>query len=129
LAKKLGIKERQRVTLTGAPRDWSIHEPPANVRVTRRRSESTSDVVIAFFNDAASLERVIESFSLSITPDSSLRMARPRRTSGHSSDITDNVVRSVVLPLGLIDVKVAALDDDWSALKMERRKELRANLP
>jgi hypothetical protein len=126
LAKKLGVTEGHRVTLIRAPRDWSIDEPPANARVTRRRSESTSDVVIAFFNDAASLERVIESFSRSITLDGSLWIARPRRTSGHSSDITDNVVRSVVLPLGLVDVKVAALDDDWSALKMERHKELRA---
>jgi hypothetical protein len=85
-------------------------------------------VVIAFFHDAGSLQREIGSLSTSITPDGSLWIAWPRRAGGHLSDITDNVVRDVALPLGIVDVKVAALDDDWSALKMVWRKELRAKL-
>lgn len=52
-------------------------------------------------------------------------IAWPRKAAGHVSDLTDNVVRNAVLPLGLVDVKVAALDEDWSALKMVWRKELR----
>jgi hypothetical protein len=50
------------------------------------------------------------------------------RTAGHRSDITDSAVRSVVLPLGLVDVKVAALGDDWSGLRTVWRKELRPGL-
>ena len=45
-------------------------------------------------------------------------MAWPRRAGGHRSDITDNVVRQEALPIGLVDVKVAAIDDDWSGLRL-----------
>jgi len=126
LAKKLGIKEGYRVTLVGAPRGWSVETLPSNVRLTRRRSATSSDVVISFINDAASIHREISSLAEMITPDGSLWIAWPRRAAGHRSDITDNVVRNAALPLGLVDVKVAALDDDWSALKMVWRTELRA---
>jgi hypothetical protein len=126
LAKKLGIKEGSRVTLIGAPREWSIDTLPSNVRLTRRRSATSSDVVISFFSDAASLHRQMSSLAETITPDGSLWIAWPRKAAGHRSDITDNVVRNTALPLGLVDVKVAALDDDWSALKMVWRTELRA---
>ena len=128
MAAKIGVKEGHRVTLIGAPRDWSIEDLPSNARVQRRRSSAKSDVVIAFYYDAASLHREIASLSQSITPNGSLWVAWPRRASGHDSDITDNVVRNMVLPLELVDVKVAALDDDWSALKLMWRKELRKDL-
>lgn len=126
LAKKLGIKSNHRVTLIGAPRDWSIDDVPADVHVRRRRSASPSDVVIAFFTNAAALQRDVTSLTTTITTDGSLWIAWPHKAAGHHSDITDNVVRSAVLPLGLVDVKIAALDDDWSSLKTVWRKELRA---
>jgi hypothetical protein len=129
LAAKLGIKAGHRVVLFGAPRDWSIRDLPEYVHVSRRRSSSPANVVVAFFHDAASLEQRIGSLSKSITVDGALWIAWPRRAAGHQSDITDNVVRSAVLPLGLVDVKVAAVDEDWSALKMVWRKELRPPRP
>jgi len=58
-------------------------------------------------------------------PDRSLWIAWPRKAGGHDSDITENGIRDVVLPLGLVDVKVAALDDDWSGLKVVWRRERR----
>jgi hypothetical protein len=63
--------------------------------------------------------------SLLITTNGSLWLAWPRRAGGHESDITDNLVREAALPLGLVDVKVAALDHDWSSLRLVWRKELR----
>lgn len=128
LAAKLGIKSGHRVTLISAPQEWAIPDPPANVRVNRRRSSSLANVVIAFFNDAASLERRIVELSSSITTDGALWIAWPRRAAGHTSDITDNVIRRFALPLGLVDVKVAAIDEDWSALKVVWRKNLRDGL-
>ena len=116
------------MTLLGAPRDWTLEGLPAKVRLVRRRGSSSQDVVVAFFRDAASLGRAIADLSRSITPDGSLWIAWPRRAGGHRSDITDHVVRGAALTLGLVDVKVAALDDDWSALKLVWRKERRANL-
>jgi hypothetical protein len=58
-----------------------------------------------------------------------LWVAWPRRAGGHTSDITDNVVRGIVLPLGLVDTKVAALDQDWSALRVVWRRERRSAAP
>lgn len=84
--------------------------------------------MVAFFHHAASLASSIVGLSESITPDGSLWIAWPRRAGGHESDMSDDVVRFAVLPLGLVDVKVAALDNDWSALKMVWRKELRSAL-
>jgi hypothetical protein len=127
LAKKLGVKAGDRLLLSGAPITWSIEDLPPNVDVVRRRSAVSSDVVVAFVSNAKSLQRDIGTLAKSITVDGALWIAWPRRAGGHSSDIGDNDVRAAALPLGLVDVKVAALDDDWSALKMMWRKELRAN--
>lgn len=128
MAAKLGIKAGHRVALIGVPRNWSIHDLPEKVRVIRRRGGSPANVVVAFFDDAASLGERISLLSHMITVDGSLWIAWPRRAAGHISDITDNVVRNVALPLGLVDVKVAALDEDWSALKFVWRKKLRGGL-
>lgn len=126
LAAKLGIKAGQRLAVLGAPREWSIDDLPQNVVVTRRRSTALADVVVAFCQDAASLNQRIAALSDTITTDGALWIAWPRKAAGHVSDLNDNVVRDAVLPLGLVDVKVASLDQDWSALKMVWRKELRA---
>ncbi|MGB8196309.1 MAG: DUF3052 domain-containing protein [Acidimicrobiales bacterium] len=126
LAAKLGIRAGQRLELLGAPHEWSIADLPEDVVVTRRRSATPANVVVAFFQNATSLNQRITELSTAITTDGALWIAWPRKAAGHVSDLTDNVVRGAVLPLGLVDVKVAALDDDWSALKMVWRKELRA---
>jgi len=128
LAKKLGIKAGYRVQLIGGPPDWSIEDLPDNVHVSHRRGSSPSEVVVAFFQEAASLEQGIGELSGSITVDGALWIAWPRKAAGHVSDITDNIVRNTVLPLGLVDIKVAAVDEDWSALKFVWRKERRLGL-
>ena len=51
--------------------------------------------------------------------------AWPRRAAGHSSDLTDNALREEILPSGLVDVKIAALGEDWSGAKFVWRKALR----
>jgi hypothetical protein len=129
LAAKLGIKSGHRVMLIGVPRDWSIEDLPEEVHLIRRRSSPPANVVVAFVESAASLERRVDVLSTTITTDGALWIAWPRKAAGHISDLTDNVVRNAVLPLGLVDVKVAALDEDWSALKMVWRKELRGERP
>jgi hypothetical protein len=71
------------------------------------------------------MAREVSTLGQLIAPDGLLWLAWPRRAGGHTSDITDNVVREIVLPTGMVDTKVAALDQDWSALKFVWRKELR----
>ena len=128
LVRKIGVQPGHRVALIGAPRGWAIEGLPEDVKVSRRTPPRAVDVVVAFFRDLASLQKAVPTLGRKIVPDGALWVAWPRRAGGHVSDITDNEVRGAVLPLGLVDVKVAALDDDWSGLKVVWRKELRAGL-
>jgi hypothetical protein len=128
LARKLGLKPFNRLCLVGVPAKWEIEGLPEGVRVLHRLSSARSDVIVAFFRDMGSLAGAVPRLAHSIVADGSLWLAWPRRAAGHSTDITDNKIRAAVLPIGLVDVKVAALDRDWSGLKMVWRKELRAGL-
>jgi hypothetical protein len=80
---------------------------------------------VAFFTEAAEIGRQIGDLGRRIYPAGGLWIAWPRRAAGHRSDITDNVIREIVLPLGLVDVKVAAIDEDWSGLRVVWRTENR----
>ena len=130
LAKKLGVKTGHRVALVGAPPGWEIPDLPEGVRVRRRSSLGADgvDVAVAFFRELTPLRADLEGLGRAVAPHGSLWVAWPRRAGGHTSDITDNEVRDAALPLGLVDVKVAALDGDWSALKLVWRREVRASL-
>jgi hypothetical protein len=130
LPKKLGIKDHQTLVLLGAPPGWTIDALPDGVRTVRRRGglragDEQVDIVVAFFRDAASLRRAGPEVGRSIGSSSSLWLAWPRRAGGHESDVTEQLLRDVLLPLGLVDVKVAALDADWSGLKFVWRREHR----
>jgi hypothetical protein len=124
LARKLGIKACHRLLLYSAPEGWTVPDLPEAVSVLRKADKADkADVIVAFFAGAQELAARVERLSQAFTAGGSLWLAWPRRAAGHESDITDNVVRQIVLPLGLVDVKVAALDHDWSALKFVWRKE------
>jgi len=123
LVRKLGVKAHQCLLMHGAPKGWTVADLPEGVWVVTRADRA--DVVVAFFGSAVELASEVEQLGRAIVPDGSLWLAWPRRAGGRTSDITDNVVRQIALPLGLVDVKVAALDHDWSALKFVWRKELR----
>lgn len=127
LARKLGIKPEHQLVLVGAPAAWDVPDLPAGVeversdRLPRRRA---ADVVLVFVRRATELSRVPQAGRL-IFPDGAVWVAWPRKAGGHVSDISENDIRDTVLPVGLVDVKVAALDHDWSGLKIVWRKELR----
>ena len=131
-AKKLGVKPDSRLVLVRPPADWVLFELPPGVTVTDagdvpvdRTSVGGKGVVIAFFHHSADYLVALASLADLIFPDASLWAAWPRRAGGHRSDITDEVVRGAALQLGLVDNKVAAIDHDWSGLRLVWRKELR----
>jgi hypothetical protein len=134
LARKLGLDAGQLVVLAGAPEHFELDGLPPSVCLLRRRSvlaadgcfERPVDVTVAFFRDRVTLRSELAAWSRRIAVDGSLWAAWPRRAAGHVSDVTDREVRAVALPLGLVDVKVAALGEDWSGLKLVWRRELRA---
>jgi len=128
LAKKLGVVAGSTLALISAPPGWRVPELPPEVRITRAGFSSSAisrvDVVIGFCRSRSDVEK-LASLVLSLRYGSALWVAWPRKAAGHISDITDNVLRDVLLPTGVVDVKVAALDDDWSGLKFVWRKENR----
>jgi hypothetical protein len=125
LARKLQVRPGDVVALVGAPRAWTIPDLPDGARI-RRSLGKGAEVVIAFIRHAADLHGVVDDVSPLLGPEDSLWLVWPRRAAGHDSDVTENLLRDVVLPTGLVDVKVAAVGEDWSGLRFVWRKELRA---
>lgn len=125
LPKKLGVKAEDRVCLVGAPDGWLVDELPGSVEL-RTRITAGADLIVLFCRDVASLARRLSKAADAIYPEGALWVAWPRRAAGHSSDLDENGIRALCLPMGLVDVKVAALAEDWSGLKIVWRKERRA---
>ena len=84
-----------------------------------------SEVIVFFTSERADLERRIDTLGKAIKPDGALWVSWPKKASKLPTDITEDVVREVVLPKGMVDVKVAAVDEQWSGLKIVWRKENR----
>jgi hypothetical protein len=123
-ARKLGLKPGQRVSLDDAPPGWELADPPGGLLMVE--APGPADVIIGFFRAAGDIGRRLPGLAGRIFPAGAVWVAWPRRAGGHTSDITDNVVRGHALPIGLVDVKVAAIDDDWSGLRLVWRAALRA---
>ena len=93
--------------------------------VVRRRVVAPLDVVVAFFTRRAELERRFEALAPAIYPGGGLWVAWPKRASGVTTNITEDVVREVGLAAGLVDNKVCAIDETWSGLRVVYRLENR----
>ena len=125
-AAKLGLRPGQRVYLHHQPPDWALADPPDGlVDAGRDEPSAQADVIIAFFGAADELPGALDGLARRIYPEGALWAAWPRRAGGHRSDITDTGIRRYALPIGLVDVKVAAIDDDWSGLRLVWRTEHR----
>ncbi len=128
LPRKLGITEGSRVIALGAsPETLALLDPlPDDVRVrTTIRSDTTADVILAFVTQRSALDRLVKRAGPVVFPAGGLWVCWPKRTSGVTTDITEDVLREVILPTGLVDNKVCAIDATWSALRFVWRKELR----
>ncbi len=127
LSRKLGVEAGHRVLLLGAPEgfeDEVLGPLPDGVRVGRTQ-RGTADVVVAFVTRRAALERRLERLRGLMRPAAGLWIAWPKRASGVATDMTEDVVRDVALPTGLVDNKVCAIDATWSGLRLVIRRELR----
>src|SRR5437588_5559196 len=125
LVRKLGLKGGHVVVLLDAPAAWSIPSVDLEVEV-RSDLRRTPDVVIAFVRSTASLKQQAARLIKALPADGSLWVAWPRKAGGHASDITENSLREEFLWSGLVDNKVAALDEDWSGLRFVWRRDQRA---
>ena len=126
LVQKLGIRAGEVVGLLGAPEGAEdlLVALPDDVTF-RRRAQGTLDLALSFDTRRASLERRVGPVLRAMRVDGCWWVAWPKRAAGVPTDITEDVVRAVALPLGLVDVKVCAIDETWSGLKLMWRKDRR----
>jgi hypothetical protein len=126
LAKKLGIQPGAFVCAVDAPADYArLLEPlPPNVTFVEQGPHEL-DVVHLFTNSRAKLLKYLDNYKTKIKQNGSIWVSWPKKSSGIQSEVTEDTVRQLALPLGLVDVKVCAVDDTWSGLKLVIRKENR----
>jgi hypothetical protein len=126
LAKKLGIKAGSKLFTSGAPENYSslLRPLPAGVDFVKSITPAT-DVVHLFATSKARLASALARSLSKIRPDAAIWVSWPKQASTVETDITEDTIRDVALPLGLVDIKVCAVDDTWSGLKLVIRKENR----
>jgi hypothetical protein len=124
LARKLGIRPGDRLALLSAPGGFAIDDLPPGVEVSWR-ARPACQVIVSFHTRRTDLDRRFPTLTRALVADGGLWVAWPKRASGVATDITEDVVREVALPTGMVDNKVCAIDDTWSGLRLVLRKELR----
>jgi len=122
-ARKLGLKAGQRICLDKAPVGWALSDPPDELVYVA--SGEPADLIVSFFTTSRDLPDRLPDLTKRIYPNGALWIAWPRRAGGHESDITERIVRGHILSLGVVDVKIAAIDDDWSGQRVVWRLENR----
>jgi hypothetical protein len=119
LDRKLGIKPGHRVALLGAPEGFEggTLVLPGGVAV-RRRAGGQADVIVSFHTRRAELQRRLPALRAMMEPAAGLWIAWPKRAARMDTDMTEDVVREIALPTGLVDNKVCAIDATWSGLRL-----------
>jgi len=127
LARKLSLKNGMRVWRSGMPNSVvsKIAEEGLKLEVLDR-PEPRIDAAHLFVSEREELERKLEKLSKLINPSGFIWVSWPKKASNVPTDISEDVIRKLALPMGLVDVKVCAVDDIWSGLKLMIRKELRS---
>lgn len=126
LAKKLGIVSGSRVLAIGAPdgyADW-LAPLPEDVAFSAQLTGDTA-LIHLFCDRRADLERQLARLRTAIQPAAAVWVSWPKKSAKVPTDITEDTIRAVALPLGFVDIKVCAVSDIWSGLKLVIRKELR----
>lgn len=121
LPAKLGIKPGNRVLLLGAPELPELEPLPEGVTVQRRAGTVPYDVILLFCPDRAALHRRFAPTAALLTTAGALWTCWPKKASGIATDLSDGEVRTHGLARGLVDIKVAAIDANWSGLKFVHR--------
>ena len=131
LPRKLGITPGTRVALIDAPPlfDAVLGALPEDVTVRTSLRGDPPHVVVCFVTERRALTRRIEALGRAIFPDGAAWIAWPKRASRITTDMTEDVVRAVALPLGLVDNKVCTIDMTWSGLRLVWRRERRTRRP
>jgi hypothetical protein len=121
LAAKLGIRPEHRLLLDNAAEGFTIEGLPAGTTLARRPGRTPYDVIVMFCPDRRRLTGRLPVLLARTTTAGMIWVAWPKRSSGVPTDLDENGIRELALPLGVVDVKVCAIDSTWSGLKLVRR--------
>ena len=126
LPQKLGIKRGLIVVTINAPTNYCrlLGTIPENVTFSDRLKADSSFVHV-FTKKSTELEKTLSVLRERIADTATVWVSWPKKSSGVPADVTEDVVRAVALPLGFVDVKVCAIDETWSGLKLMVRRENR----
>ncbi|KTE37885.1 MULTISPECIES: DUF3052 family protein [unclassified Sphingopyxis] len=124
LAKKLSLKDGMTAWFHAMPD--SVREEIGDVALDERAApEAGLQAAHIFSTERAELTRLLAELRTLIDPAGFVWVSWPKKASKVATDITEDVIRDICLPMGLVDVKVCAVDAVWSGLKLMIRKELR----
>lgn len=128
LAKKLGIKEGSRIGLVNAPTDFQsgLGKLPENVEFVRRLKKAL-DIILFFVVSERALAREFARLAEKLTTNGMIWIAWPKKSSGVTTDLSFERVQRIGLDVGLVDVKICAIDDTWSGLKFVYRLKDRSS--
>lgn len=135
LPTKLGLKDGQHICFIALPASLEWLGDAAGFSLVATAGERGQvpdgpfDVIHAFYTEADDLRAAASQLMAAIVPNGMIWISWPKKASKRPTDITEDVIRAVLLPIGLVDVKVCAVDAVWSGLKLVIRKELRGPAP
>ena len=126
LAKKLGFKEGSRVLLIDAPKDYvQLFEPPPAGLEFIAKPARIVDIAHIFASQRATLSKHLSRLREALPAHASIWVSWPKKAAKVPTDITEDTIREVALPLGFVDIKVCSVSEVWSGLKLVLRKEFR----
>lgn len=126
LPEKLGLKPGMILVAIDAPDNYRklLAPVPSGVNFATRPTGNTK-LVHLFARRRSELANQLSILRRKIAEDAAVWVSWPKRASGVATDITEDVIRSIALPLGFVDIKVCAVDETWSGLKLMIRREQR----
>lgn len=126
LVKKLGVKQSHKIYVKNSPCEYGelLNGIPEGVEIGKRLNPEV-DMIHFFTKSKRELEREIKKYLSKLKQTGMIWVSWPKKSSKIKTDISEDVIREIVLPLGLVDVKVCAVDETWSGLKLVIRKENR----
>ena len=126
LIKKLGIKPGSNIVFVSAPSDYASElDLPADV-TANSRSRKPLDFAQLFVKSEKELRKKFSRYAKRLNSSGMLWVSWPKKSSGVSSDLSENIVRDIGLAAGLVDVKICAVNEVWSGLKFVFRLKDRA---
>jgi len=125
LAKKLNLRDGQRVWFDGMPDSVADEIGEYALELTLVDPAKGVDAAHVFVTERNDLESKLKTLRRQIAPDGQIWVSWPKKASKVPTDITEDTIRELALPMGFVDVKVCAVDETWSGLKLVIRKELR----